>query len=1059
MTQPSELPSADSSAGTDSGKVAVRKHVSGSRITVAVALLVTACVAALGFLVKPVLLERLEVEMFDLHFRIRGTEQPDPRTVIVAADEKSAAELGRWPFSHRYFALAIDHLKADGAKVIAFDVLFPQAELAISNDVRDRLIAIQKSLPGDSAEAKQIQDVIDAPGPDDAMAQSMKSAGNVVLGYGLDTGNAEVPGGAAPDYFDFWTYGNVPKRPDGSPPDLSPRAVGILPPVDVLGRAAAAAGFVNVHLDVDSGARSEMMAQQFGKADFYPPLSVAAAGLYLGSSPDKYTLQPGSLYQLGFLQIGDRRVSVDAGARSVVNYYGPARTFQTYSLSDVVAKRFAPGTFKDKIVFVGVVLTAVHDLFKSPFDLILPGVERHATITSRLLDGPMLVQPDYALFINFAALILLGLLMAAVTARLPATGGIFGAAVLIGLWWMAAQIALFPGGVQLSFVYPALAILANFIAITVLRIVREERQRRAAEQGLRISEERYALAARGANDGLWDWDLATGRFYTSPRWHQMLGIAAEETFGKPEDWFDRTHRDDVATLRAALDAHLAGESGHLEQEFRMRHRDESDRWMQARGLAVVSKSGKPYRVAGSMTDITDRKLAERQLLFDAFHSRLTGLPNRALLIDRINQATQLWQRGGESDVIVLILDLDHFRHINETLGQAVGDQVLISLARSLEVVLRPDDTLAHLGEDEYAVLRFAAGEARQQTEQLIGALFGAVTKPISIETRDFEMSASIGYVLASQSTGETGDDLLRDANLALYKAKATGRAKAQQFEPAMHQTAVKRFDLEADLRRAVARGNELELFYQPIIDIQNDHMHGYEALLRWRHPTRGLVSPIDFIPLAEDTGLIVEIGRRSILEACRQIAAWTPASGKPPQVAVNVSGRQFAAEGLLADIEQSLKTTGIPAECLKLEVTESLIMDNPERTVDILRRIIALGCKVSIDDFGTGYSSLSHLHRFPFHTLKIDRSFIIRMGDRDGFEIVRVIASMAKVLGRDVVAEGVEELPQVAVLRDLGVEFIQGYVYSKPLPAAEASAFLDKWRTKERERGTATAAS
>jgi EAL domain-containing protein (putative c-di-GMP-specific phosphodiesterase class I) len=391
----------------------------------------------------------------------------------------------------------------------------------------------------------------------------------------------------------------------------------------------------------------------------------------------------------------------------------------------------------------------------------------------------------------------------------------------------------------------------------------------------------------------------------------------------------------------------------------------------------------------------------------------------------------------------------------------VGDQVLISLARNIEPALRPDDTLAHLGEDEFAILRFAAGDARSQVEQLLGALYQVMAEAVTIEGREFEMTASIGYVLASQSAGESGDELLRDANLALYKAKTTGRNKAEPFEAAMHATAVKRFDLEADLRRAIAKGGELELFYQPIIDIQNDRMHGYEALLRWRHPTRGLVSPIDFIPLAEDTGLIVEIGRRCILEAARQIAAWTPpGGGMPPQVAVNVSGRQFAADGLLDDIENALRITEIPPGSLKLEVTESLVMDNPERTVDLLKRIMAIGCKVSIDDFGTGYSSLSHLHRFPFNTLKIDRSFIVRMADsREGFEIVRVIASMAKVLERDVVAEGVEELPQVAMLRDMGVEFVQGYVFSKPLPVPEATAFLDKWRQKDRDRGSAVAAS
>lgn len=1026
-------------------------------IAIAVTLLVLVPMAYPPF--QLILLERLEGENFDLRFRIRGVEQPGPETVIVAADEKTAAVLGRWPFSQRYFATAINRLKADGAKVVAFDVIFPQAELAFPDDVRTKLTAVAQSLPPDSQAAKDLQAVLDAPGPAEAMAQSMEAAGNVVLAFTLEEGDTEAGAGAAPPFVEDWAaYGKITPRPDGST-DVGPDHTGVLPPVDELGEAALAGGFVNLQKDKDAAPCSENLARQFDQ-ETYPPLSLAAAAAYLGISPLDLELDLGSITETGSVRVGTRAVPIDPDGKVLVNYYGPNQTFPTYSLIDVVEGNFPAGTFKDKIVYIGATLTAVQDIFKSAFSLVLPGVERHATITQRILEGPFLAEPGYAELINRIALVVLGLLTAAFTARLPASGGVVGAVVLVLVWWGIGQLALFPGGIRLNFIYPGLAIIANFIAMTVLRIVREEQQRRAAERSLRISEERYALAARGANDGLWDWDLVTTRFYTSPRWHQMLGIAAEEARGAPEDWFARTHAEDVSTLQAALDSHLAGQSAHFEQEFRMRHADQSDRWMQARGLAVVDNIGKPYRFAGSMTDITDRKLAERQLLFDAFHSRLTGLPNRALLIDRINQAAQLWQRGSESDVIVLILDLDHFRHINETLGQAVGDQVLISLARNLGSALRPDDTLAHLGEDEFAVLRFAAGDVRSQLEQLLGSLYATLADPIAIEGRDFEMSASIGYVFASQSAGESGDELLRDANLALYKAKTTGRGKAEPFEAAMHATAVKRFDLEADLRRAIAKGGELELFYQPIIDIQNDRMHGYEALLRWRHPTRGLVSPIDFIPLAEDTGLIVEIGRRCILEAARQIAAWTPSGGKPPQVAVNVSGRQFAAEGLLDDIENALRITEIPPGSLKLEVTESLVMDNPERTVDLLKRIMAIGCKVSIDDFGTGYSSLSHLHRFPFNTLKIDRSFIVRMADsREGFEIVRVIASMAKVLERDVVAEGVEDEASVVMLREMGVEFVQGYVFSKPLPAPEATAFLEKWRQKERERGAGVAAS
>ncbi|HEY4161583.1 MAG TPA: EAL domain-containing protein [Dongiaceae bacterium] len=1027
-----------------------------SRAGFVIAVIVTLVVAVLAWpAYSPDILNRLEAEAFDLRFRVRGPEVPDPRTIIVVADEKSAQELGGWPLSRSLWAQAVDRLKQSGAKVIVFDILFPDPEPTMSADVRQKLTAVVGGLAAGSSESDAIKSVILDSGPDTRFAQSIKDAGNVVLGFALPFGDAaaEIRNAVPPEFMEDWAYGKTRPRPNGDS-NLRQQAQGAITPVPLLGETALSGGYVNTNPDIDTAPRSEWLALQF-KDELYPSLPIAAVAAYLGVDTTQLEADIGS-----GVRIGDRFLPGNDQMQAVANYYGRGQTLPTYSLGDLLAGHLPADTFKDKIVVLGADLVSLHDDASSPFDRSLPGVERQATMIDRTLDGPWLWEPPYVLFVNYAAIVALGLLAAFTAARLPAGSGIVIAAALITAWWLAGYLLLFPGGIRVGFTYPALSVLANFIVVTVLRILREERQRRAAEQNLRLSEERYALAARGANDGLWDWDLMSGRFYTSPRWHQMLGIAAEETASKPEDWFDRTHRDDVTTLRAAIDSHLDGQSGHLEHEFRMRHRDESDRWIQARGVAVVDKRGKPYRLAGSMTDITDRKLAERQLLHDAFHSRLTGLPNRALLVDRIGQATQLWQRGGESEVIVLILDLDHFRNINETLGQAVGDEVLISVARSLEVALRPDDTFAHLGEDEFAVLRFAAGEARAQVEDLIGTLKNAIAKPIVIREREFELNCSMGYVLASQASGESGDEMLRDANLALYKAKASGRNRAQQFEAAMHQTAVKRFDLEADLRRAIARGNELELFYQPIIDIQNDRMHGYEALIRWRHPTRGLVSPIDFIPLAEDTGLIVEIGRRSILEAARQIAAWTPASGKPPQVAVNVSGRQFAADGLLDDIENSLKITGIPPECLKLEVTESLIMDNPERTVEILRRIIALGCKVSIDDFGTGYSSLSHLHRFPFHTLKIDRSFIIRMADsREGFEIVRVIASMAKVLDRDVVAEGVEEQPQITLLRDLGVEFVQGYVYSKPLPAAEASAFLDKWRQKERGRGTSVAAS
>ena len=537
-------------------------------VVIAIGITLIAVLLALkpAFLIKAVppllLLDRLEGENFDLRFRVRGVEKPGPETVVVAADEKTAAVLGRWPFSQRYFATAIDRLKADGAKVVAFDVIFPQAELDFPDDVRAKLAAIQKALPPDTQSAKDLQAVLDAPDPTEAMARSMEAAGNVLIGFTLvGEGDQVVDAGPAPPYLEDWAaYGQITSGPDGKT-EVGPDGIGVLAPVERIGKAVHAGGFVNLQKDQDSAPRSEFMARQFDQ-ETYPPLSLATAAAYLGVPPLglKLTLSPAASANV---ELGDRTVRVDSSGRVLVNYYGPNATFPTYSLIDVVEGKLPQGTFTDKIVYIGATLTSVQDLFKTAFSTDLPGVERHATITQRILEGGSLVEPDYAKLGGFIAVVVLGLLTAAITARLPVSGGIISTVILVVAWWGVGYLALFPGGVRLSFIYPTISIFLNFIAMTVFRIVREEQQRRTAEKSLRISEERYALAARGANDGLWDWDLITSRFYTSPRWHQMLGIAAEEARGVPEDWFDRTNVDDVTTLRAALDAHLGGQAAHF----------------------------------------------------------------------------------------------------------------------------------------------------------------------------------------------------------------------------------------------------------------------------------------------------------------------------------------------------------------------------------------------------------------------------------------------------------------------------------------------------------------
>jgi len=1005
---------------------------------VLVALAVCAFVAALH-VAAPDFLERIERMALNSRFLLRGPEVPSGDVIVVGYDEISTQALGRWPISRRVIAQAIDRLAAAGAKTIAMDYLWIEPELDLPHDIRAQLDGLTKSLPADSSAAQQATSLLKADSSDQALADAMRRAGNVILpfSYSPDTGSRETPNSIFPWHF-------VRTKPACDPSNSVQFGSGVQVPLPLLAAAAVGGGNVNINHDVDDAPRSEYLASYFDD-DCFPSMPLAAAAHYLGIDWQQVRIDLADAVTLS----SDRVIDVDPNNSVLVNYFGDKRAIPTIPFSDVVAGKFEAGTFKNKLVLLGTNFQGGTDFVRSPFDPELPGVIRNATVAERLIHGENLNQPYWSPFISLAAIALLGAASAFMARRLPTAMGVAGNTGLVLGWSIVSYFALFPGGIWINWLYPVLSVVLNAGAQRTIRNISDEKERRRAEQNLRDSEERYALAARGANDGLWDWDLVNNKLFTSSRWQQMLGLRATRMSGQPGDWFDRVHRDDIDMMRAAIDAHLKGSSTHFEQELRMRHGEGNDRWMAIRGMAVRDADGRPTRFAGSMTDITARKKAEQDLLFNAFHSHLTKLPNRALLVERTEQALQLWAKDANADVVVAILDIDRFGHYNETLGQKVGDDILITLARNLEEQVRPEDTLAHLGEDEYAVTRFIAGNVEEGVEELIVMLKTVLGQNMEIGGRPIEIEASIGYVLASQSAGAIGDELMRDANLALYRAKAQGRGQVVRFEPSMHQSAMKRFGLEADMKRAISAGDQFELFYQPIIALDGGHIHGFEALIRWRHPERGLISPVDFIPLAEDTDMIIDIGRKSIMDAARQIAAWMPAEGDPPQIAVNVSGKQFAAVGLVDDIERALKVTGIPAHALKLEITESLIMDNPERTNEVLRRIISLGCKVSIDDFGTGYSSLSHLHRFPFHTLKVDRSFVMRINDsREGLEIVRVISSLAHILERDVVAEGVETEEQAAELRRLGIQFGQGYLYAKPLPAGEASVFLARNRAK-----------
>jgi diguanylate cyclase (GGDEF)-like protein/PAS domain S-box-containing protein len=601
----------------------------------------------------------------------------------------------------------------------------------------------------------------------------------------------------------------------------------------------------------------------------------------------------------------------------------------------------------------------------------------------------------------------------------------------------------------------------------------EIRERQSAEVALKESEERYALAVRGAKDGLWDWKLRTNEIYFSCRWKSLLGRESSEIENSSDEWFKYIHPEDTERVKLELAKHIEGLSPQFESEYRMKHRDGTYRWMLSRGLAVWDANGKAYRMAGSQTDITQRKLVEQQLLHDAFHDALTGLPNRALFMDRLGHAVERVKRHGGSLFAVVFIDLDRFKVINDSLGHLCGDQLLIAFAQRLEHCLRAGDTVARLGGDEFTVLL-------EELEDISVAIAVAeriqafLTLPFSLNEQEVFITASIGIVLST--TGfEQLEDLLRDADTAMYRAKAQGKACYQVFDKAMHLQAVTLLQLENDLRRAVmaigdcykdrcngvslvreqeticitaAESNQdFQLQYQPIVCLATGRINGFEALVRWQHPVRGLVFPSEFIPIAEETGLIIPLGYWVIHEACRQLRVWQKRfpSSPPLTISVNLSTKQFSQPDLTQQIDQILQQTELDACSLKLEITESAIMGNTETATAMLLQLRQLGIELYIDDFGTGYSSLSYLQRFPVNALKIDRSFVNNIGvDGEKSDIVQTIVMLASKLGIDVVAEGVETVEQLAKLRELCSQKAQGqgYLFSKPVDSVAAEALI-----------------
>lgn len=617
---------------------------------------------------------------------------------------------------------------------------------------------------------------------------------------------------------------------------------------------------------------------------------------------------------------------------------------------------------------------------------------------------------------------------------------------VIGLGLAICLVSIFSfylfGFYALPAVTPIIIIICFAYTVYLKNLEASRLQADQAERhidALRESEEQFRIA--------FDHAAGTGLVAPDGRWIQvnkslcdMLGFSeADLLLGT----FQRiSHPDDLNLIHEQLNSLRDGMISSLQLEHRFFHKSGQVRWVLLSVAAIKDNENHTANLLFQMQDISKRKQAEKKLVHDAFHDALTGLPNRMFFMDQLKQSVQRVKRQQQPPFAVLFLDFDRFKIINDSLGHMVGDQLLIAIANKLRGNVRPGDTVARLGGDEFTILLDNL-KSPDDPIDMARRLLSNLSENFKLPAREVFITASIGITLSTNGY-EHAEDVLRDADTAMYQAKVLGRARYEVFDQGMHAKAPDVAEIETDLWRALER-NELTLDYQPIVSLRTGKIAGFEALLRWMHPSRGMVSPLEFISVAEETGLIIPIGQWVLNQACRQTREWQKRYPQTPplQVSVNLSPKQFMQRDLIDQISLALDSGGLSPTSLKVEITEGMVMQNVESTMQMLGQLQALGIAISLDDFGTGYSSLSYLHRFPISTLKIDQSFVSSMSNtQESLEIVRTILGLARNLKMEVIAEGVETLEQAVELRAMNCEYGQGFYFSKALNANNAVRFL-----------------
>jgi diguanylate cyclase (GGDEF)-like protein/PAS domain S-box-containing protein len=603
--------------------------------------------------------------------------------------------------------------------------------------------------------------------------------------------------------------------------------------------------------------------------------------------------------------------------------------------------------------------------------------------------------------------------------------------LLIMAWLVGAWLTV-SGQLANDIVQPALGGgLVLIVLLISFTIMQHAFAGGALAQGLMSDVERQALALIGAGDIVWDWNVERDYIYTGPEAAQILGVEEKELNGPARNWLTLLHPEDRDRFKTTLDVVLEHRRGKIAQDFRLHGNDNHYHWFTLQARPVLGSDGEVLRCVGTVSDITESRNAEERLLHDAVNDNLTGLPNREIFVDRLDTMMRLAKNDDRLRPTVMIIDIDRFSKINGSLGLSVGDSILLTIARRLSRILKPMDSLSRLSADQFALLLVSETEP-DEIAIYADNIKQVLKNPISFSDQEISLTASIGLVSwSSEQVRPT--DMMKDAEIAMFQAKRFGGDRIEPFRPAFRSDHSGLAPLEADLRRALERG-EINVVYQPIMELESKAIAGFEALMRWEHPKRGMISPVEFIPIAERTGQIIPLGLHVMKRAAHTLAEWQHKLGNVPIfVSVNISSRQLLRHELINDVRSILSKSQLLPGTLKLELTESLVMENPEGMLKVLRRVKALGAGLSLDDFGTGYSSLSYLMKFPFDTIKIDKSFVQPSTHEGRPVILRSIIAMAHDLGMEVVAEGAETETDVLDLYQLGCQYAQGYIFGQPM--------------------------